>query len=115
MRDGIRHRHDCLEPELAVLIRDQHAAAIWPVAVRVLHVIVAGGVGLPDVDGDAGDGGAAGVLDGADDETGLAKRVRRDAGAVGDGFGVVRVEGPEHGSFRARGGFGVVDGVDEKA
>lgn len=74
---------------------------------------MARGIRLPDIDLHVGDGVSVGIFDCADDEEGLAGGVVGDAGAWGEGLGVVRVEGAQDGAFGAVGGFGVVDGVDE--
>lgn len=113
MGDGIRHGGDSLEPEDAAVVAADDAAAVGAVAAGILHVVVTGGVGLPDIDLDALDGVTVGVAQGADDEQRLALGVVRHGLAVGHFLGVVGVEGAEHGALGAAGGLGVVDAVDE--
>jgi len=96
MRNGIRHRDDGLEPELAILVRLHDTSAIGPRPVRMLHIVMARGISLPDVDFHAFDRVPGGVFDRADYDAGLALRVRGHARAGADLFGFVRVEGPEH-------------------
>lgn len=94
MRNRIRHRHDSLEPELAVGVALQHRASLGRRPVRVLHVVEALAVGLPDVDLGVRDRPPGGVAQCAQHQTGLALRVVGDGRAVVFGFGVVCVEGP---------------------
>lgn len=114
VRNRITHRLNSLEPELTIGVALHDAALAWPLPIRVLHVVVARRVRLPNVDPDVGDGVAARVADRAENQHRLAGRVGRHACARGDGGCVVRVEGAQDGSFGARGGFGVVDGVYEE-
>ena len=114
VRDRICHGHDGLEPEDALGVAGHDAAAVGPGVVGVLHVVVARGVGLPDVDLAAGDGVAGRVFEGAEHEARLAGGVGGDGGAIGQVLGFVRVEGPQDGAFGAVGGFRVVDRVDQE-
>ena len=114
MRDWIRYRLNGLEPQRPVGVALHHAAAVRLLAIRILHIVVAGGVGFPDVDFDVGDRRAVDVFHRDQDEAGLAQGVVRDRVAVGERFGVVGVEGTEDGAFGAVGRFRVVDGVYEQ-
>ena len=109
MGNGVWNWCNRTEPKHALGVTGHHAAAIGPLPARVLHIIVARGIGLPDIDLHVGDGVAVGVVDGADDEEGFAGGIVGDGGAGGKGRGVVGVEGAEDGAFGAVGGFGVVD------
>lgn len=118
VRDRVRHGLDGAEPEEAVFIAVHDAAAVGPaprrVSVRVLHVVAARRVGLPDVDFDALDRVPCRVLDRAEDEERFALRVARHLAPRGQDARVVRVEGPQDGALGGAGGLGVVDGVDEE-
>lgn len=114
MRDRIRHRHNRLEPKLPLGITLHHAPPIRRVQIRVLHIVMPCAVRLPDVDLAVGDGLIVDVREGTEHEEGLAGRVVGDGLPVGEGRGVVCVEGAEDGAFRGVGGFRVVDAVDEE-
>lgn len=114
MGNRIAHGLNPLEHKPAILIRNHDRALRRLIAVRVLHVIVAAAVRLPNVDFDALDRVALLVLDGAHGQHRHAFRVRGQAGAVGDRRGVVRVEGPQDGALGGVGRLGVVDAVDEE-
>lgn len=53
IRDWIAYRLDGLEPEAAVHVAGHNAPLAWRLSGGILHVIVARGVRLPDVDLDA--------------------------------------------------------------
>ena len=99
MRDRIRHWNNGLEPEVPVLITTHDRSTVRPVSIRVLHVVEALRVRLPDVDRGVGDRAAGRVFDGAEDEAGFAFRVVRDGAAVRGRLSFVRVEGAEDGAF----------------
>lgn len=109
MRNRVRHRRNRLKPKHARVITAHDTAAIGAVPIRILHVIVARGVRLPDIDLHVGDGVAVGIFERADDEERLAFGVVGHAVTVGHHFGFVRVEGAEDCTFGRAGGFGVVD------
>lgn len=81
--DGIAHGLDALEPEPALLVGHHDGALARLAALGMLHVVVAGAVGLPDVDLDARHGIAGAVSDGAEAEEGLTLWVGGHVGAVG--------------------------------
>ena len=114
VRNRIRHRHNRFEPEHPGIIAVHHGSLIRSFSTRVLHIIESFAVRFPDIDLDSADRLASSVFEGAEDETGLAVRVVGDHRAVGEGLGLVGMEGAEDGAFGAGGGFGVVDGVDEE-
>lgn len=116
MRNRIANGHDPLEPERAFVVAPQDPSPIRPsdVAVRVLDVVEARRVGLPDIDLAFLDGLAVRVEDAAGDEEGGAVGVVGEDGAVGHVVGVVGVEGAEDCAGRAVWGFGVRDGVYEQ-
>lgn len=115
IRNRIRHGNNRLEPKRAILTTQHHRPTIRLIpAVLVLHIIFALGVRFPDVDFNAGDGGAGCGFHGAEDEQGGAVGVGGYAVSRGEVRGVVGVEGAEDGAFCAVGGFGVVEGVDEE-
>lgn len=93
VRDGIRYRHDCLEPEDTLLVTVHHRTLIWPIAALVLNVIEAFAVCFPDVDLDSLDWFAGCVFDVAEDKAGFTVRVVGDGCAVGSDLGFVGVEG----------------------
>jgi len=111
IRNGIADWLDPLKPEPTLLIANHHTPFAGGIPIGVLHVVVPRAVRLPDVDGHARDGVALGVFDGAESEHGLAFGVRGHGGTIFEEWCVVRVEGAEHGAFRAAGGLGVVDTV----
>lgn len=113
MRNRVGDGRNSLEPEHTFLVGGHDASTIGPIPPGILHIIMAGGIRLPDIDLHVFDGLPVGIFDGADDEEGLAGGIVADAGPGDEGRGVVRVEWTEHGAFGAVGGFGVVDGVDE--
>lgn len=92
MRNRIRHGHDRLEPKHALAITAQDRAAVGPLAVRMLHVVEALAVSLPDVDFHALHGFPVRVFYAADDEAGLPLAVVRDGAAVRLVGRLVRVE-----------------------
>lgn len=112
VRNRIRDRHNRLEPERALDIALHDRAAVRPGPLRILHVVEALAVRLPDVDLDALDRLARGVLDGAEDQAGLAGGVVADGSAVALVLGFVCVEGAEYRAFGAGGWLWVVDAVD---
>jgi len=114
MWNRIRHWHNRLEPEHALLVAVHHRSLIRTLATWVLHIVEAFAVRLPDIDLHALYGFAGGVLDVAEDEAGLAIGVVGYYGAVGRYLGFVGVEGAENCAFCAVGWFGVVDAVDEE-
>jgi len=76
--DRVRHRPDRLKPEIAVLVRPQDAPTIRVCPLRVLRIVVAGLVRLPDIDRCADDRAALCVLESASDKTHLALAVGTD-------------------------------------
>lgn len=114
MRDRIRHGLDGLEPEDAVLVAAHDAAAIRAITLRILHVVVAGRVGLPDIDLAVGNRTALSVLERADDEERLALGIMRHGRAGGHLLGLVGVEGAQDGAVGRAGRFGMIDRVDQE-
>lgn len=114
MRNRVTDGLNTLEPEPPLLVRNHDAPLTRLIPARVLDIVVAGAVGLPDVDFYPGYRVAVAVLDGADAEEWFALRVEGHVSAVVEGRRVVGVEGPEDGAFGRVGGFGVVDAVDEE-
>lgn len=116
MGDGVADRLDALEPEDALVVAEHDAALAGPllVSARVLHVIMAAAVCLPDVDLDVFHRLARNVFHGTNTEQWLALWVRRHLAAVGQGRRVVRVEGAQNRALGRRGRLGVVDAVDEE-
>ena len=112
MWNRVRHRHNRLEPEYAVGVATHDAPSVGPIVVSMLHVVVAGRVGFPDVDFAAFYGLAGRVLEGAEHETWLASCVGGDGGAVWKILGFVSVKRAKDGAFGTVGWFGVVNGVD---
>ena len=112
MRNRIRHWHNRLKPENAVLVTAHDASTIWAVVVSVLDVVVACGVGLPDVDLAPFDRLAGRIREGADDETGFAFGVGRDGGAIWKVLGFVSVEWTQNGAFSAIAWLWMVNRVD---
>lgn len=113
MRNRVGNGRDRLEPEHSLVIRSHDASTIRPIPPRILHIIMARRIRLPNIDLHVLHGLPVGIFHRADDEEGLAGGVVGNAGPRGKGLGVVRVEWAQHGAFGAVGGFGVVDGVDE--
>lgn len=95
VRDGVTHGLYALEPEPALGVRYHDAPLAGLIPALMLHVVVARAVRLPDVDLDAFHRAALGVLDGAEAEEGLALRVMGHLLAVGEGRGIVGVEGAQ--------------------
>ena len=114
VRDRIRYRYNGLKPKHAFFVAGHDAAAVRPIVVSMLHVVVARGVGFPDVDFAARDGFAGHVFEGAEHKAWLAGGIGGNGSAVGEILGFVRVEGPEDGPFGAVGWFRVVDRVNEE-
>lgn len=114
MRNRIRHRHNSLEPKDTLFITLHYRSPIRLRSLRILHVVEALGVSLPDIDFHAADSFAACVFDGAEHETGFSVWVMRDCASVGLVLGVGGVERAKDCAFGALGGFGVVDTVDEE-
>jgi len=81
---------------------------------RILHVVEAFAVRLPNIDLDTLYRLAGHVLDVAEDKARLAIRVVRYLGTVGLYLSFVGVEGPEDCAFCALRRFRVVDAVDEE-
>lgn len=114
VRDRIRNGYDSPEPEVPVIVACQYGPTVRRVAARVLHVVEALRIGLPDVDLGAGHGLPGLVPDGAEDQTLVAVGVAGYGIAIVDVVGVVRVEGPEDCSVRRILWLRVVDRVDEE-
>lgn len=114
VRDRVRNRLDGLEPEESFLVTVHDAAAVGTFTVRVLHVVVARRVRLPDVNLHALDGLAVGVLERAQDEERLSLGIVGHHVACGHLLRFMGVEGAQDGALRGALGLGVVDGVDEE-
>lgn len=114
MWNGVRHRHNRLEPKQPFLITLHHCPLVWSFSSSILHVVEAFAVCLPNVNFYALDGFALGVLDGAEDEAGFAVGIVGYLGTVWGGFCFVGVEWSEDCAFGACWWFWVVDAVDEK-
>lgn len=114
MRNRVWYWHDCLEPEVTLLITMHHRALVWPFTARVLYIIKSFAVRLPDVDLDIVQWLSRGIFDSAEDEARLAVGVVRYLGPVRFGLCFVGMEGAEDCAFGALGRFGVVDAVDEE-
>lgn len=107
--DRIGHGGNSLEPEDTLFIRAHNTAPIGFLTPRILHIVMARGVRLPDIDLDVLDGPPLCVAQSAHDQQGLAGGIMGQRLAGGHLFGVVGVEWAEHGAFRGARGFGVVD------
>ena len=115
MRNGIGHGHNTTEEKAALGVALQNAPPIRPVAPRVLHIVVACGVRLPDVDGNPLDRVAVDVLHRADSEQLFAALVVRHDVAVLEDLRIMRVERAEDGPLGGARRLGVVDAVDQQA
>lgn len=94
VRNRIRHGHDSMEPEHALLIAVYDRATIcFASSIVVLYVVLAMAVRLPNVDLDAFNGRARRGFDRAEHQQRVAVGVGGDGEAVGVGGSVVRVEG----------------------
>jgi hypothetical protein len=89
-----------------------HSSLIRPFSSRVLHIVKALAVRLPDVDLHTFYWLAAGVFYGAEYETWFAFGIVGDLRAVRLALSFVGVEGSENCAFCAGWWFGVVDAVD---
>ena len=77
--DGVVPRHDAAEPESSVVVCGEQPPQIaFRLHVWLLHVVEALSVGLPYVDGGAGQGAAVGAGDAAGDQAGLPGAVEGD-------------------------------------
>jgi hypothetical protein len=115
MRNWVRHGNNRIEPEHALVVTFDDGAPVGLVApVFVLHVVFALRIRLPYVDLHPRHGGAGRRLHGAQHEEWCAGGVSGYGGPGSESGGVVCVEGAEDGAFGGGGGFGMVDGVDEK-
>lgn len=99
VRDRVADGPYAAEPEPAVGVGDHDAPLAGRPPVRVLHVVVAAAVRLPDVDLDARDRAPARVPHRADAEQGLARLVARHVGPQLQRRRVVRVERPQDRPF----------------
>lgn len=93
MGNRVRHGRDSMEPENTLLIRAHNAAPIGPLAPCILHIIVARGIGLPDINLDVLDRLALGITQITYDQQGLALGVVRHGVTGGHLLGIVGVEG----------------------
>ena len=91
-----------------------HSSLVRLLATFVLHIVLSIAVRFPDVDLHSFYWVSFCVFHGADYETWFALGVVCDLGSIGFGDGIVCMEGPEDGAFGARGGFWVVDAVDQE-
>lgn len=71
MGNRIRDWHDGFEPEGTISVALHHSSPIWQLPIRILDIIVAGRISLPDINLDAVDGVALRVVDCAKDKTWL--------------------------------------------
>lgn len=72
MRDRIRHRHNRLKPEYAVMVALHNGTSIWSIAIGMLHIIEALRVRFPNVDSHIRNGLAGGIFDSAEDKAWFA-------------------------------------------
>ena len=72
MRDRIRHRHNRLKPEYAVLVALHNGTSIWSIAIGMLHIIEALRVRFPNVDFHIRNGLAGGIFDCTEDKAWFA-------------------------------------------
>jgi hypothetical protein len=110
----VRHRHNRLEPKVALFITMHDSSLIGLIATRILYVVEPLAVRLPDIDLDICDWLAVGVLDGACYEAGFAVWIMGDLRSIGLRDGVVRVEGSQHSAFGAGWRLWVIYAVHEK-
>lgn len=68
VRDGVRHGRNGVEPENTVLVAAYDKSPVRLDPSGMLHIIMARGVRLPDIDLDVGNGSALRVLQGADNK-----------------------------------------------
>ena len=114
IRNRVRYWHDRLEPKDSLRITVHHSSLVRLLATFVLHIVLSVAVRFPDVDLHSFYWLSFRVLHSADHETRLTFGVVCDLGTIGFGYGIVCVEGSEYGAFGARGGFRVVDAVDQE-
>lgn len=109
MRNRIRHRRNSSKPEHTLLIRAHHTPSIRLVSSRILHIIVARGIRLPDINLDILDRLPLHILQRAHNQQRLALRIMRHGVSGRHLLGIVRVERAEHCSLGGTCGLGVVD------
>lgn len=68
VRDGVRHGRNGMEPEKTILVATYDTSPVRLDPSGMLHIIMARGVRLPDIDLDVGDRPALCVLQSADNE-----------------------------------------------
>ena len=92
MRNWIRHRHDCFEPEDALIIATHHRSTIGLLSISMLHVVTAGAISLPNVDLYPTDWVAIGVFNCTEHETRFALRIVGYQSPISLCMSVVRME-----------------------
>lgn len=110
----VRHGYNTPEPKHSVFIALHDASPVGAISFRMLHVVHARAVRLPDVDLDSFDRLSLHVFKGAEHEEGLAIRVMCHQVAVRHIFCFMGMERAEDGAFSGVGGFWVVDRVDKE-
>ena len=114
VRDWVADGRDSVEPEPALVVGHEYCAPVRSVALRVLDVVVAGRVGLPDIHLDAGDGPALRVSYGAGDHARLSLGVLRNRASRVDDFGLVGMKGSEDRVLDTTRRLRGIDGVHEE-
>lgn len=92
VRNRVRHGRDGMEPENPILVAAYNASPVRLDPSRMLHIIMACGVRLPDINLNVGDRPALCILQGANNKQRLALWVMREGFSRRDLVGVVCVE-----------------------
>jgi hypothetical protein len=114
MRYRVWNRPNSLEPEDSILIALENGAAIRSVPVRMLHIVEAFRVSLPDIDLYVGHRSTRGVLNCTQHQKGSSVRIRRDGASNWGILGFVCVERSKNGAFCRVWRFWMVDRVHKQ-
>lgn len=93
MRNGVWHRRNSMEPKHPLPIRSHNTPTIRPLTPRILHIIMARRVRLPDIDLNALNRPAFRITERAHSQQRLALWIVRHGVSRGHFLGIVRVEG----------------------
>ena len=114
MGDRVRNRHDRLEPKVPIVIAGQDGPPVWTITARILHVVEALRVCLPDIHLRALQGVPGFVANITKDKAGLTIRVARDRATIVNLMGIVGMKRSEDCPLRGALWLGVIHRVNQK-
>lgn len=109
MGNGVWYRRNGLEPKYAALIRSHNTATIRLVSTRILHIIMASTIRLPDINLHIINRPTLHVLQCANHEQGFTLGIMRHGFTGWHLLRIVGMEGTQDGTFGGTGRLGVID------